>query len=337
MRPHTTRMPASVCLLATLLLAGFALPIGAEPVWCDGEETLVAHPLNHLTLREAVLDAGTNQSLAKAIDLIEARFQQHQARSPDADARLHQAYLDAFLALLQAADGPADFRFTYQPFQARAFLATTGEHLVFMDCTLTPEQQNRDSVTVTNIALAAYAIDRIGGEIFAEHLKPVITAIDQTTVSYRNWLLDQGLAQWPWEMVANGWLHRGDPYSEAAPRSQLVLMRPNAGLELQWASQDEASADASVGIEPIGLVWYTGDGTNYANWWGISALVTLGTNDQGAGVGGLLRYKHYWLGITDRSGESDPYFFIGLDLHKYLKGDDGLKADLERWLDQKAD
>ena len=159
-------------------------------------------------------------------------------------------------------------------------------------------------------------------------------SIEDLSLSYRNWILDEGLKQWPWEMLVNGSLNKKKLFNKSAPRSQIVLMRPSVGLDFQWESQETAGADVSIGVEPIGMVWYRGDDkTRYDKWFGVSALVTLGTNDNGAGIGGLIRYNNYWLGVVDRKNEDGLAVFIGLDLHKYIKSDDGLKKDIQKRLD----
>ncbi len=301
----------------------------AEPVWCDGDQTLADHPLNHKTLRLLVVDQGAGNRSEDMIQLVGREFEKSQSQVTSNSIDGDEQFLSAFRRLILDHQGFKDFHFTHQPLKNRAFLIKITDPLVFFDCRQTPQQLKATSSTRTNIALAAYAIDLIGEQIRTNVMPVVVASIDQITTSYNNWLIDQGLRQWPWEMVVNGWIHDDDPFNSDAPRSQVVFMRPSAGLEFQWNSQSDAAVDASVGIEPIGWVWYLGDQPDYDKWIGVSALVTLGTNDAGAGVGGLIRYKNYWLGVTDRENEDGLFFFIGLDLHKYLKSDKGFRADLE--------
>ena len=225
----------------------------AEPVWCDGDQTLADNPLNHETLRQLVFDQGADDRMDNMIQFVGREFEKNQLRVATDSIGDDAQFLSAFRGLFLVHLGPTDFHFTYQPLNNQAFLASVTNPIVRFDCNLTPQQQKAASETRTNIALAAYAIDLIGRQILAEQVPVVVASIDQITTSYNNWLIDQGLKQWPWEMVVNGWIHDDDPFNSNAPRSQVVFMRPSAGLEFQWESQSEANVDASVGIEPIGL------------------------------------------------------------------------------------
>lgn len=319
------------CIFGTVLLVS-TVGASAAPFWCEGDETIPSNPLSVAALEQRIVSLGIETSHNDIVNLIKTTFQSRQSQIDLVEGSDDQVYLGDFFSLIRENDGPEDFGFIYQPRNNRGILSTLPTKELIISCNTTPKQLQEGSPTQANIALASHAIHIFGYDVVTGALPVVVSAIDGISLSYRNWLLDQGLAQWPWEMAVNGWRMSGDPYNEPAPRTQLIFMRPSAGLEFGWASQSNADVEATVGIEPIGMVWYRGDDTDYNNWWGISALVTLGTGDNGAGIGGLIRYNHYWIGVTDRKGSNDTFVFIGLDLHKYLKSDDGFRADIEKKL-----
>lgn len=328
----TLPAPEKAFRLALLsLVISVISPALAAPVWCEGgEETLGDHPLSLQMLREEAGDISHRQGM---ISLVAERFEEQQEKVDSSSNEIDSDFLRKFRQLLDSHDGHVDFRFTLRGNGTRAYIARTESPTIELGCDLSPAKLYEAHPTRVHIGLAAHAIFHLGSELLNGQFELPSQSISSLSRSYENWLLKDGLAQWPWELAVNGWKHRNDPYNAPAPRSQIVFMRPNAGLEFQWSSQEEATVDASVGIEPIGMVWYRGGPQEYNRWWGVSALVTVGTNDQGAGIGGLLRYNNYWLGVTDRQGEDGLYIFIGIDLHKYLKGKDGLKADVQNWLD----
>lgn len=132
-------------------------------------------------------------------------------------------------------------------------------------------------------------------------------------------LLTNGLPMWPWELWANG-LRLGESDWEPLFRTQWVLLRPTVGVAMGTRSRAEADLDASVGIEPLGFVRYRD--AEYRSWWGVSLLVTSTTSD-GIGLGALLRWNDYVLGVTrhksDIPGQGDSNFvFVGLDLYQVV-------------------
>jgi hypothetical protein len=141
-------------------------------------------------------------------------------------------------------------------------------------------------------------------------------------------LLKNGLAMWPWELWLNGLRLSKD---DARPlfRTQWVVMRPTAGIEIDTYSQASADLQASVALEPLGFVRYRGDG--YSHWWGASVVITASTN-RGAGAGALFRWDNYVLGVTRHKGQgSQPdsnFLLIGVDLYDLLNKK---RAELKDW------
>ena len=132
-------------------------------------------------------------------------------------------------------------------------------------------------------------------------------------------LMNNGLPMWPWELWVNG-LRLGESDWEPLFRTQWVLLRPTVGVAMGTRRRAEANLDASVGIEPLGFVRYRD--ADYGSWWGVSLLLTSTTRD-GIGVGALLRWNDYVLGVTrhksDIPGQGDSNFvFIGLDLYRMV-------------------
>lgn len=132
-------------------------------------------------------------------------------------------------------------------------------------------------------------------------------------------LLYNGLPMWPWELWLNG-KRLGKSDWEALFKTQWVFLRPVAGIEINTRDRASANLDIGVGIEPLGFVHYQND--EYKSWWGASLLVTSSTN-AGIGVGGLLRWNSYVLGVTrhesNTAGIPDSNFvFIGVELFDLL-------------------
>jgi hypothetical protein len=129
-------------------------------------------------------------------------------------------------------------------------------------------------------------------------------------------LLYSGLPMWPWELWANGKRLGKDDW-EPLFKTQLVLMRPTAGVGIDTRNGIAGNLNVSVGIEPLGFVRYQSD--KYNAWWGASLLVTSSTSS-GTGVGGLLRWNNYVLGMTHHeanlTGEpAGNYVFVGVELY----------------------
>jgi hypothetical protein len=148
-------------------------------------------------------------------------------------------------------------------------------------------------------------------------------------------LLNNGLPMWPWETWANG-LRLGKSDWEPLFRTQWVLMRPTVGVAMGTRSRAEANLDASVGIEPLGFVHYRD--ADYRSWWGASLLVTSTTRD-GLGLGALLRWNDYVLGVTrhqsDVPGQGNANFvFIGLDLYRMVNS---RRDEFTAWKEQQRE
>lgn len=154
--------------------------VEATPVWCDGDETLDGHPLNHETLQQLVIDQNAGISIDSMIKLVLHEFEKSQAQVSTGVIGTDQQFLAAFHRLILDHQGPVDFHFTVQLRQNRAFLATVIDPLVFFDCSLTPLQQEAASETQTNIVLSAFAIDLIGREIILQQISEVVSSV------YRN-------------------------------------------------------------------------------------------------------------------------------------------------------
>jgi hypothetical protein len=149
-------------------------------------------------------------------------------------------------------------------------------------------------------------------------------------------MLKNGLAMWPWELWLNG-LRVSKNDSDPLFRTQWIVMRPTAGIEIDTYSQASADLQASVALEPLGFVRYRGEG--YSHWWGASVVITASTS-RGAGYGGLFRWDNYVVGLTRHKGQgSQPdsnFLLIGVDLYDLLnkkraelKDSDGFAALLK--------
>lgn len=144
-------------------------------------------------------------------------------------------------------------------------------------------------------------------------------------------LLYNGLPMWPWELWLNG-KRLGESDWDPLFKTQWVLMRPTAGIEINTRNRASGNLDASVGIEPLGFARYQDDG--YKSWWGASLLVTSSTN-AGIGLGGLLRWNNFVLGVTRHESNSadmpaSNFIFIGIELYDYANKQRGDFAEWKR-------
>jgi hypothetical protein len=142
-------------------------------------------------------------------------------------------------------------------------------------------------------------------------------------------LLYNGLPMWPWELWLNG-KRLGKNDSDPLFKTQWILMRPTAGLEINTRNQASGNLDASVGVEPLGFIHYQND--EYKSWWGASLLVTSSTN-AGIGLGGLLRWNNYVLGLARHESNSagtpaSNFLFVGIELYDFANKKRG---DFEAW------
>ncbi len=180
---------------------------------------------------------------------------------------------------------------------------------------------------LVEVATAALLAERIR----IEHELPVMktrAAILERASRDAEDLLKNGLAMWPWELWLNG-LRLSDNDADPLFRTQWVALRPSAGIEIDLRSQSSADLQASVMLEPLGFVRYRGD--SYAHWWGASLVVTSSTR-RGAGIGALLRWDNYVIGLTRHKGEgSEPdstFLMVGVDLYDLVNKK---RTELKDW------
>ncbi len=180
---------------------------------------------------------------------------------------------------------------------------------------------------LVEVATAALLAERIR----IEHELPVMktrAAILEKASRDAEDLLKNGLAMWPWELWLNG-LRLSDKDADPLFRTQWVVLRPSAGIEIDLRSQSSADLQASVMLEPLGFVRYRGD--SYEHWWGASLVVTSSTR-RGAGIGALLRWDNYVIGLTRHKGEgSEPdstFLMVGVDLYDLVNKK---RTELKDW------
>lgn len=142
-------------------------------------------------------------------------------------------------------------------------------------------------------------------------------------------LLNNGLPMWPWELWLNG-KQLGHSDWEPLFKTQWILMRPIAGFEINTSNRASGNLQVSVGVEPIGFIKYQND--EYDSWWGMSLLATS-SNQEGIGIGGLLRWNNYSLGITRHQSDTvgnpgSNFVFIGIEFHDFIAKK---QEDFETW------
>ena len=181
----------------------------------------------------------------------------------------------------------------------------------------TPRELAQTNPQKANIGYTAFVLQVLFKQQLEAMLTPYAKQVWKRADAYEAYLTN-GLPMWPWELAINSWGEDYEDLFRGPPRWQWVVMRPSAGVEIFWPSRKEAELEASLAIEPIGFVRYT-DLDNYREWWGLSALVTLGSADNGVGLGGLIRYNNYALGIVRREDIDEAYVFLSFDLYEQVR------------------
>ena len=180
---------------------------------------------------------------------------------------------------------------------------------------------------LVEVATAALLAERIRIEHELPAMKTRAAILEKASRDAED-LLKNGLAMWPWELWLNG-LRLSEKDADPLFRTQWVVLRPSAGIEIDLRSQASADLQASVMLEPLGFVRYRGD--SYAHWWGASLVITSSTN-RGAGIGALLRWDNYVIGLTRHKGEgSEPdstFLMVGVDLYDLLNKK---RTELKEW------
>jgi hypothetical protein len=313
MKATSLRLATALFVIAVAASAGAAEnPI----IWC-GWQADPAHPLSWAAVRNEVQPLLANKNYRGAYQLILAKYRQAQeaVRERTPNAVSFEAELQDFMG---GTTGRTSFQFIDRgpnesqlllkaktitfPCGPDTKLGLDGVYATF--ASKFPEQ--------TNIGYAANLIFVASGDEVQNLLGPAADVIDNRATGYRGLLLD-GLPMWPWELYLNGRLFGMHSLESPVPKYQVVFFRPSVGMEITWPSQEEAKAEASIGVEPIGFVRYTG--SDYKNWWGASALVTLGTADHGAGLGVLGRYNNYAVGVTKRKNTDGVFMFFSYDFY----------------------
>ncbi len=330
------RIMLKTLLTAVIFCCGIAPAFSAVSPWC-GEQGDPDYPLSFEAMaRGALLPPEIRAHPGKALQAISNVFEQQQNELLLSDrATAEASVLQAFRRILkkQIAGEPLKNHFHFSQRDSGDVLVwpTEQKELVF-DCDNEAPASLVDSdPQKASIGYAAYLVFVVLSKQLQAFDKYYSKQVSVRADEYEGYLKD-GLPMWPWELAVNGW---GQDYKDLfteAPRWQWVVARPSAGLELVWPNRKEANLEASLGIEPLGFVRYTDK--NFRNWWGLSTLVVLGTDDNGAGLGGLIRYNNYSLGIVKREDIDDIYLFLSFDLYGKLGDTQSRISEAEEELEQ---
>ena len=188
--------------------------------------------------------------------------------------------MEAFERLLQAQLTGENlkpyFQFSTDPTTGDAKLSWPKENMtiVFNCAEETPKQLETSNPEKANIGYASYLVFTVLSEQLEAFDLYYNERVANRADEYERYM-NNGLPMWPWELVVNSWGESYKDLLQSAPQWQWIVARPGAGFEVIWPNQQDANIEASVGIEPIGFVKY--QDSSYKKWWGVSALVTLGT------------------------------------------------------------
>lgn len=295
--------------LATFTVALFGATVQAASLdhdrvsICDRSLEISAS-LRPSALFEATAEALNKGHFSRIYPLFADRYE-----ATLSDAARARPEVSLFLAQLRAASFDSRlFDVVPDDTRTREILFEGSAAPIELDCaTLAPHQSDMAAVSL----LTAWMRGQQMLPALAERAR---LAADQSRAHEA--LMANGLPMWPWELWLNG-KQLGD--SDWAPlfRTQWVLLRPTAGVQMGTRSRAEGKLDASLGVEPIGFVRYRD--ADYSSWWGASLLITSSTRD-GIGLGALLRWNNYVLGVTRNqsatAGKGDATLvFVGFDLY----------------------
>ncbi len=147
--------------------------------------------------------------------------------------------------------------------------------------------------------------------------KKVISAIKKAEKRWRSYIFN-GFSQYPWEALLNGHLTSFD--IQHPPKLQYLLLHPELSFEVKT---DNLQAKIEVlTVEVIGILRYQNE---WKNFYGLSLIVNM-RDDLGAGVGALVHYNMYSLGIVWHDIDDDgnrfddpPFLTVGIDLYKLFE------------------
>lgn len=141
--------------------------------------------------------------------------------------------------------------------------------------------------------------------------------------------VDRSRSQYPWEVLANGWIVGGGTI-ERPPMRQIVLVHPTAAVEMTTDDIQELRAKQALAIEALGLIWYRWKNESAPaeglRWWGLSAIASI-RDDMRPGVGLLLHYgRMVTIGVSWHDDDLDdawldrpPYVIASFDLFQLAR------------------
>lgn len=317
--------PGRVVVFVAILCSG---PVLGDPVrmWCGEHAYDPAHPLSWENLEPSYRnEGGGREGYRHIVSVFDATWGGSHPDAPDV-VTFHRAFAKYLEDLDDPAirDEPERWKSTFTPDDDGDFLQyalpvsnepDTFPARVVIACETFGNDP--DSYQVA-LAYAFFALNTAGRMDLAPAQEGAAAVAGTRYAAYRD-MLYNGMAMWPWELWANGFLVRDD-FEAPPPKTQLVLMRPNVGLALKFDGLDDSQVDFAFALEPVGFVRYTD--REYRNWWGASPLLTI-TNDNGIGLGGLGRYKTFTAGATWHEKNGDVLLYLSVDLYQYLLGEKG--------------
>ncbi|MFK8032380.1 MAG: hypothetical protein AB8G18_19315 [Gammaproteobacteria bacterium] len=302
-------------LIVAALVSEMAL---AKPFWCTGgTDRETDHPLSI----EALSNASTaglstvdklnlvSKALNQNVDTIlqTSRFQANDEN----DLLIFQQAMSHVIATIQTEGRIEAVRLSLPNLKSFGLSA--------VDCLFEPGTVATLSPVLKSIYYASHSANSFANQATSVVMDNTVQTLALRTEEFNNWILsDESLAQWPWEMYLNGKLVSSD-FSQPAPLTQIIALRPSAGLNLSYASQEDADVVPAFAFEPIGFIRYAD--RSYKEHIGASLLVTVGT-EGGAGYGLAFRWNGYWAGYTVHSGDGADAVYLGVDLYRYLQSDE---------------
>ena len=302
------------------------------PPWCGGDGDL-EHPLSWTNLEPDISDQILNAPSWKAYKYILDRFESEMKLIKPSDQEAIsevKRFRDHLVAFISQKKAPPDVSaIKVEDFQAQRIVTEdewvfgvlsvgTESESIALPCDFPPDEYQE---------LIGYAANAVVRTHNLEMGDPwgLATNVDD---SY-NQMLANGLAMWPWELWMNQRFIHPFEVVDKARKGWWVFMRPSLGLELQPRKIDDINIDFALAFEPIGKIWYRSD--DYKEWWGLSSVITINDSD-GIGIGGLCRWNAFSLGFTKHSGESGIFWYLGVDVYKWLRNPGKRQNDSEKFL-----
>lgn len=291
----------------------------ASPFWCNGDDRFTDHPLDFDVIGE---ELNKITSLPELYQDIRSRFVTHVTDIGEQGEANVLIALGMFEELLDP--GLPSF---LQHTQFRWRDATL-RGIEQVDCMSNAAELQIQEPGLAAVYAALETTHLAGRQANLRDIEKDTAVIRRNWQETNAWLLEDGLAQWPWEMWLNEKLLDTDAGSPT-PKTQYLFLRPSLGLNLSYPRQEDADIVPTGALEVLGKIWYR---ETYKKHWGVALLTDI-DSENGAGIGLSLRWNGYWAGFVQHADDRPASLYVGLDLYGLLQSDSEKSALVNDFVD----